>query len=63
MADHFLMGFPCVDRSLTWTRLEKNWRKGIGVFYALKVRGDVHPAAEAPPLAPSIGIFLEKCVE
>ena len=35
---------------------ENNW-----VFNAFGVRGNVQPDAEAPPLAPGGGIFLEDC--
>ena len=39
--------------------LGKNLEEGNGVLNVLEVGGELVPAAEAPPLAPGGGVFLE----
>ena len=39
--------------------LDDKFEEGNWVFDAFKVRGDVHPAVEAPPSMPGGGVFIE----
>ena len=53
--------FPFCREKFGTDTLSKNMEVINWVFNAFEVRGDVHPAAEAQPLAPVGGVFIEDC--
>ena len=52
-------GFPLCRQKAGTDVLGENLEERGVVFDALEVRGDVHPAAETPPLVPGGGVFIE----
>ena len=54
-----LVRLPLSGRKSGTDALGKNLEGGNGVLNVLEVRGYLEPAAEAPPLAPGGGVFLD----
>ena len=52
-------GFPLRGQKSGTDTLSENLEEKNWVFSAFKVRGDVQPAAEALPLVPYCGMFIE----
>ena len=54
-----LDGLPLFRKKSGMDALDKNYEERNRVFNGFKVGGDFQPAAEAPPLALGVGVFLE----
>ena len=61
MLDRSLLDrFPLRRQKAGTDALGENLEEGNGVLNFLEVEGDLEIAAEAPPLAPGVGVFIEE---
>ena len=60
VCEDFTNGFPLSGQKSGMDRLGENMEENNLVFDAFKIRNDLQPAAEVPPLASGGGVFLEE---